>query len=208
MAAEWILQGYAYDPKKLAAFVGSKNVKLAKKMARAAKELKGDDRLEGTLEEILIEIADKKLSSDHLMSYTIALEAIMNELGERLNKRLTTYGLKERLDQVLAALGQKTLAKAWQKGGVDFPTARLGIEPGEWPMAFALDAAAVAKAAKEASTLPKRAEIDSVARKTLKKGNDEDFAEDTANVVVVLAEIVAKAAKKKSAMMVLVDGEQ
>lgn len=208
MAAEWILQGYAYDPKELAAFVGSKNVKLAKKMARAAKELHDDDRLEGTLEEIVLEIAEKKLSRDHDMSYGIALEAIMNELGQRVNKRLTTYGLKERLAEVLDALGQKTLAKAWQKGSVPFPTPKLAREAVDWPMAFALDATTVAKATKEASTLPERAEIDSRARKIMKKGGDEDFAEDTADVVVALAQIVTKAAKKKSALMVLVDGEQ
>jgi len=206
MAAEWILQGYAYDPKELAAFVGSKNVKLAKKMARAAKELHDDDRLEGTLEEIVLELANKKLSRDRGMSYRIALEAIMNELGDKLGKRLTTYGLKERLDEVLAALGQKTLAKAWQKGGVNFPTATIACEPGDWPMAFALDATAVAKAAKEASTLPKRAEIEARAEKTMK--GDEDFAGDTTDVVVALAQIVTKAAKAKSALMVLVDGEQ
>jgi len=216
MSAEWILQGYTYDPKELAAFVGSKNVKLAKKIARAAKELHDDDRLEGTLEEIVIEIANKKLSRDRDMSYRIALEAIMNELGDTIAfdvnaqskryKRLTTYGLKERLDEVLAALGQKTLAKAWQKGGVPFPTATLTCDAEDWPMAFALDAATAAKAAKEASTLPKRADIDARARKTMK--GDEDFAEDTADVVVVLAQIVTKAAKKKSAVMVLVDGEQ
>jgi len=207
MAAEWIMQGYAYDPKELAAFVGSKNVKLAKKMARAAKELHDDDRLEGTLEEIVIEIAEKKLSRDRGMSYRIALEAIMNELGEKLGKRLTTYGLKERLDDVLLALGQKTLAKAWHKGGVTFPTPALA-ESVDWPIAIAFDARAVARAAEEAAKLPKRADVDSVARNTLKKGNDEGFAEDTADVVVALAQLVTKSAKKKSALMVLVDGEQ
>lgn len=206
MAAEWILQGYAYEPKELAAFVGSKDVKLAKKIARAAKELEGDDRLDATLEEIVIEIAQKKLSPDHDMSYRIALEAIMNELAEKLGKRLTTYGLKERLDEVLAALGQKTLAHAWQKGGVTFPTPALGKSV-DWPIAISFDARAVAKAAEEAAKLPKkRAEIDARARKTMK--GDEDFAEDTADVVVALAEVVTKAAKKKSAVMVLVDGEQ
>jgi hypothetical protein len=205
MSAEWILQGHAYDPKELAAFVGSKNEKLAKKIARAAKELHDDDRLDGSLEEIVIEIANKKLSSDHDMSYRIALEAIMNELGEPMNKRLTTYGLKERLDEVLAALGQKTLAKAWAKGGVTFPTPALA-KSCHWPMAFSLDARAVAKAAEEATKLPKRAAIDATAKKTMK--GDEDFATDTTDVVVVLAQIVAKAAKKKSALMVLVDGEQ
>jgi len=125
---------------------------------------------------------------------------------EDWGKRLTTYGLKERLDEVLAALGQKTLAKAWQKGGVNFPTATIACEPGDWPMAFALDATAVAKAAKEASTLPKRAEIEARAEKTMK--GDEDFAGDTTDVVVALAQIVTKAAKAKSALMVLVDGEQ
>ena len=44
MSAEWILQGYAYDPAELAAFVGSKKDALAKKIARAAKELHEDDR--------------------------------------------------------------------------------------------------------------------------------------------------------------------
>jgi hypothetical protein len=205
MSAEWILQAYAYDPKELAAFVGSKDDKRAKKNARAAKELHDDDRLDGTLEEIVLEIAHKKLSRDHDMSYRIALEAVMNELGERLNKRLVTYGLKERLDEVLAALGQKTLANAWQKGGVTFPTPALA-KSCDWPMAFALDARAVAKAATEAAKLPKRADIDAIARKTMK--GDEDFAGDTADVVVALAQVVAKAAKKKAALMVLVDGEQ
>jgi hypothetical protein len=205
MSAEWILQGYAYDPKELAAFVGSKDVGRAKKMARAAKELHDDDRLDAPLAEIMLEIANDELSRDHAMSYRIALEAVMNDLGERMNKRLVTYGLKERLDEVLAALGQKTLAKAWQKGSVTFPTRALAKSV-DWPIAIAFDAAAVAKAAKEASTLPKRAEIDATAKKTMK--GDEDLATDTADVVVVLAQIVTKAAKKSSALMVLVDGEQ
>lgn len=205
MSAEWILQGYAYDPKELAAFVGSKKLVLAKKIARAAKELHDDDRLEGTLEEIVIELANRKLSRDHAMSYRIALEAIMNELGDRLNKRLETYGLKERLDEVLVALGQRTLAKAWQKSVIAFPTPALA-KSCDWPMAISFDARAVAAASAEAAKLPKRAEIDAIARKTMK--GDEDFAGDTADVVVALARVVAKAAKKKSALMVLVDGEQ
>ena len=215
MAAEWILQGYAYDPKALAAFVGSKDVKLAKKMARAAKELHDDDRLEGTLEEIVLEIANKKLSRDHDMSYRIALEAIMNELGDKLSfdvnslsknyKRLTTYGLKDSVDAVLAAVGQKTLAKAWKKPVVTFPTPALG-KSCDWPIAIQLDAKTVSKAAEEARTLPKRAELDARATNAMK--GDEDFAEDTADVVVVLAQIVTKAAKKKSALILLADGEQ
>jgi hypothetical protein len=205
MAAEWILQGYAYDPDELAAVVGSRAEYFAKGAARRAKELHDDDRLEGTLEEIVLEIVEKRLSRAHAMSYRIALEAIMNEIGDKLGKRLTTYGLKERLDEVLAALGQKTLAHAWQKGGVTFPTPALAKSV-DWPIAIAFDARAVAKAAAEAAKLPKRAAIDASARKTMK--GDEDFAEDTADVVVALAQIVTKAAKKKSALMVLVDGEQ
>ena len=208
MAAEWILQAYAYDPKELAAFVGSKKTALAKKMARAAKELHDDDRIDRTLEEIIVEIAEKKLSRDHDTSYRIALEAVMNELGEKIGKRLTTYGLKERLDEVLAALGQKTLAKAWKKPVVTFPSPALARSV-DWPIALSLDPASIAKAVAEARRLPKRAELEERARKTMT--GDEDFAGDTVDVVVALAQAVAKAAakkKKKPSLMVLVDGEQ
>jgi hypothetical protein len=206
MAAEWILQAYAYDPAELAAFVGSNKTALAKKIARAAKELHDDDRIDGTLDEIVVEIAQKKLVRDHAMSYRIALEAVMNELGDRVGKRLTTYGLKERLDEVLAALGQKTLASAWKKPVVTFPTLALARRA-DWPIAMSLDARALAKAAGEARTLPKkRTDIDARAAKTMK--GDEDFATDTADVVVVLAQVVTKAAKTKRSLMVLVDGEQ
>ncbi|HEY1957890.1 MAG TPA: hypothetical protein VGH28_19855 [Polyangiaceae bacterium] len=205
MAAEWILQGYAYDAAELAAFVGSKNTKLAKKIARAAKDLHDDDRLDLPLDEIVVEIAEKKLSRAHATSYRIALEAIMNELGERLDKRLTTYGLKERLAEVLAALGQKTLAAAWKKPAVTFPASALARDV-HWPMAMSFDARAVAKAAAEARTLPKRAELEARTAKAMK--GDEDFVGDTVDVVAALARIVTKAAAKKRALMVLIDGEQ
>jgi hypothetical protein len=215
MAAEWILQGWSYDPAELAAFVGSNDEKRAKKIARAAKELHDDDRLDGTLEEVILEIVRKKLVRDHGMSYRIALEAIIAELGDKISfdvnpqskgyKRLTTYGLKERLDEVLKALGQKTLVRAWNRPIVTFPTPALGRAT-QWPIATSLDPSMLARAAVEAKTLPKRSAIDASARETLK--GDEDFAEPTADVVVVLAQLVTKAAKKKRSLMVLVDGEQ
>lgn len=199
MSAEWILQCYAYDPKKLAAFVGGK------KRVRVPRELEEDDRVEVPLVDAIEEIASGKLSRAHAMAYRVALEAIMNALGKRANARVTTYALKPDVGRVAVRIGLKTLGNAWNKNGVVFPTPALARAI-DWPMAISLDAKSVASAAREAAALPKRAALDAKVLALMPK--DPDFATDVADVISVLAEVAKKVARAKSALMILVDGEQ
>jgi len=202
MAAEWLLQPYAYDPKRLAAFVGSGDEKLARAIARAAKELHDDDRLDAPLEEIVLEIARGELVRAHARSYRIALEAVMNRVGDRA-ARISTYALKPDVGRVLGLLGQKALALAWKRPSIAFPTPALARAV-DWPMATSLDAPAVARAAKEWAAAPKRrAELD--ARVLAHMKNEPDFATDVADVIETLGRVVKKT---KGALMILVDGEQ
>jgi hypothetical protein len=209
MAAEWILQTYAYDPKQLRAYVGNGNVARARAIAKAARELVADERivdLDITLADAVTEIATRKMKRQHAIAYRIALEAIMNALGKRVRPRLTTYALKPDVGRVLVRLGQRTLGRAWNKPALSFPTPALAREC-DWPMATTLDARAVAKAKTEALELPKsRADLD--AKVTALMPKDPTFATDVADAIVHLGRVVTSAARTKASLMLLVDGEQ
>ncbi len=209
MAAEWILQAFAYEEKRLAAFVGSGDVARARAIAKSARELVGDERildLDLTLEGVLGEIATGKLQRAHGIAYRIALEAIAGALATRVRPRITTYALKPDVGRVLVRLGQKTLGSAWNKPAIEFPSKALGRAT-TWPMAITLAASHLKKAAAESASLPKkRAELD--ARVLALMPKDPSFSTDVADVIEELARIVAKVARTKTALMILVDGEQ
>lgn len=199
MSAEWILQSFAYDEKRLAAFVGGG------KVVRVPRDLVDDDRVgDVSLVDAIAELASGKLESGHAMAYRIALEAIMTAIGKRAHPRVTTYALKEDIGRVASRLGLRTLGAAWNKPKLSFPKPALARAI-DWPMALSLDAKSVLAAAAETKALQRT----TLAARVLElMPKDPDFADDVAEVIGVLATVVQKVARARSPLMILVDGEQ
>jgi hypothetical protein len=197
MSAEWILQTYAYDPKRLAAIVGNARA------VRVPRELADDDRAEIPMADAVREIASGKLKRAHAMAYRIALEAAMSAIGKRAHPRISTYALKPDVGRVATKLGMRTLGDAWNKPRIAFPSAKLARAI-DWPMATTLTAPQVSAAAAETTRLPRSLD----ARVLELMPRDPSFATDVAEVLRALAKATNNVARAKAAMMILVDGEQ
>ncbi len=223
--SERFLVGYAIDLAKLRAMLGTPKLSPKVIRAKATKANVGDidmtlgdgDRKQGKplVDAALIQLATNKLVKDDVYDLVRASQLVVDAYGKALGVAEVPYiesdafGL---MNPVFKALKLPTLAKLYGRSSLAFPFKK--AEDSGWPIAMALEGAALAACSKELAT-PWKANVSGLPDKVFTaKPHDaspEAIGYQKAELVPMLAQMAkwtAAAAKAKLALVMYLDGDQ